>query len=99
MKIMKEMLLLEINLVMFMLFLLIQINQLQKKLVPILGHVSMLTDVLIGKFNNKEFIISTDRDEHIRISNYPKSYVIKDFYLDMMNLFHNYIFLNIIQRF
>lgn len=51
----------------------------EKELVPILGHVSMLTDVLIGKFNNKEFIISTDRDEHIRISNYPKSYVIKDF--------------------
>lgn len=51
----------------------------EKSLQPILGHVSMLTDVIIGKINNKEFIITTDRDEHIRISNYPKSYVIKNF--------------------
>ncbi|CAL9737134.1 tRNA (guanine-N(7)-)-methyltransferase non-catalytic subunit Trm82p [Monosporozyma servazzii] len=45
---------------------------------PILGHVSMLTDILFRKnsSNNKHFIITTDRDEHIKISNYPHSFVV-----------------------
>ncbi|KAK6461648.1 WDR repeat protein putative transfer RNA methyltransferase [Scheffersomyces coipomensis] len=50
----------------------------EKKLNPILGHVSMLSEVLITKYNGKKFIITGDRDEHIRITNYPKTYVIKD---------------------
>lgn len=51
----------------------------EKDLQPILGHVSMLTDITMAIHNNKEFLITSDRDEHIRISNYPKSYVIKQF--------------------
>ncbi|KAI5970207.1 TRM82 [Candida margitis] len=52
---------------------------LEKDLVPILGHVSMLTNVVMGVHNDKPFLITSDRDEHIRISNYPKSHVIKSF--------------------
>ncbi|KAI5956695.1 TRM82 [Candida theae] len=51
----------------------------EKDLVPILGHVSMLTDVVVGVHNDKPFLITSDRDEHIRVSNYPKAYAIKSF--------------------
>lgn len=48
------------------------------KLIPILGHVSMLTCVQNSiDENGKEVILTADRDEHIRISYFPKSYVIK----------------------
>ena len=57
--------------------------EIEKDIQPILGHVSMLTDITMATThhnnNNKQFIITADRDEHIRISNYPKSYVIKIF--------------------
>ncbi|KAK9457012.1 hypothetical protein V1511DRAFT_495967 [Dipodascopsis uninucleata] len=46
---------------------------------PILGHVSMLVDLLITSYNNKEYIITSDRDEHIRITQYPRSYIIERF--------------------
>lgn len=49
----------------------------EKDLRPILGHVSMLVDIAICEQGGKSFILSADRDEHIRVSNYPKSYVIK----------------------
>lgn len=50
----------------------------EKLLVPILGHVSMLSDVLVASYNNKKYILTGDRDEHIRISNFPKAYVINN---------------------
>ncbi|ODV97918.1 hypothetical protein PACTADRAFT_47751 [Pachysolen tannophilus NRRL Y-2460] len=58
-----------------------------KDLVPILGHVSMLTDAVIGIStreggNQKEFIITADRDEHIRVTNFPLSYVIDKWLFD-----------------
>lgn len=46
---------------------------------PLLGHVSMLTDVTVGEHNDKQYILSTDRDEHIRVSNYPNGYIIENF--------------------
>lgn len=49
----------------------------EKTLTPILGHVSMLSDIELVHHSGKQFILSGDRDEHIRVSNYPKSYVIK----------------------
>lgn len=49
----------------------------EKELSPLLGHVSMLSDVKIAEHSGKQFILTGDRDEHIRVSNYPKSYVVK----------------------
>lgn len=49
----------------------------EKSLVPILGHVSMLSDVLVAEHNNKQFVLTGDRDEHIKITHFPKSYVVK----------------------
>lgn len=44
---------------------------------PILGHVSMLTDVCMVKDSEgHQFIITSDRDEHIRISYYPQCYIV-----------------------
>lgn len=49
----------------------------EKELVPILGHVSMLSDVLVAEHEGKQFILTGDRDEHIKVTHYPKSYVVK----------------------
>ncbi|CCD26973.1 Trm82p NDAI_0J00810 [Naumovozyma dairenensis CBS 421] len=45
---------------------------------PILGHVSMLTDVMMKKDpeSGKQFIITSDRDEHIKVSHYPQCFII-----------------------
>lgn len=44
---------------------------------PILGHVSMLTDVLFAKDSQgKKYIITSDRDEHIKISCYPQCFIV-----------------------
>ncbi|QEU61032.1 Trm82 [Kluyveromyces lactis] len=44
---------------------------------PILGHVSMLTDVkMLTDSEGKQYIVTADRDEHIRISHYPQSFIV-----------------------
>lgn len=46
---------------------------------PVLGHVSMLTDLTLVKQDGQEYLITCDRDEHIRISQYPEGHIIKSF--------------------
>ncbi|KAF9412820.1 tRNA (guanine-N(7)-)-methyltransferase non-catalytic subunit trm82 [Podila epigama] len=46
---------------------------------PILGHVSMATDLVLTKDN--KYIITSDRDEHIRVSQYPKGHNIETYCL------------------
>ncbi|KAM7208037.1 hypothetical protein V8F20_001583 [Naviculisporaceae sp. PSN 640] len=50
----------------------------------LLGHVSMLTAITVGTNpqNNRQFIITADRDEHIRITrSMPQTHVIEGFCL------------------
>ncbi|KAI9248000.1 WD40-repeat-containing domain protein [Phascolomyces articulosus] len=50
-----------------------------EKLEPIVGHVSMVTDMTLSK--DEKFIVTSDRDEHIRVSRYPNGYNIETFCL------------------
>jgi tRNA (guanine-N(7)-)-methyltransferase subunit TRM82 len=44
---------------------------------PILGHVSLLVDVVAAELEDgQKFVITADRDEHIRVTQYPKSWII-----------------------
>lgn len=51
----------------------------EKKQQPILGHVSMVTDMLITP--DDKYVVTSDRDEHIRVSRYPNGYNIESFCL------------------
>lgn len=49
---------------------------------PVLGHVSMLTDLAF--YNSSEYgqtIITSDRDEHIRVSKWPRGLEIVQYLL------------------
>lgn len=50
----------------------------EKSMEPILGHVSMLTDILIVNNEGKQSILTADRDEHIRVSAWPHSFIIEN---------------------
>ncbi|KAK1218334.1 tRNA (guanine-N(7)-)-methyltransferase non-catalytic subunit trm82 [Marasmius sp. AFHP31] len=45
----------------------------------VLGHTSLLTAFLFSQ--DEKYIITTDRDEHVRVSWYPQGYVIESFCL------------------
>jgi tRNA (guanine-N(7)-)-methyltransferase subunit TRM82 len=54
--------------------------QFERKL--LLGHVSMLTDIALIENNGQNYIITADRDEHIRISRgIPQAHIIEGYCL------------------
>lgn len=52
-------------------------DEARKNMEPILGHVSMILDVVATENN----VLTSDRDEHIRVCEYPNSFVIERFLL------------------
>jgi tRNA (guanine-N(7)-)-methyltransferase subunit TRM82 len=48
----------------------------------LLGHVSMLTSLLVTETQGRKYILTGDRDEHVRVSRYiPQAHIIEGFCL------------------
>jgi tRNA (guanine-N(7)-)-methyltransferase subunit TRM82 len=47
----------------------------------LLGHVSMLTDIALVERDGQKYIMTADRDEHIRISRIPQAHIIEGYCL------------------
>ncbi|KAF2013275.1 guanine-N(7)--methyltransferase subunit TRM82 [Aaosphaeria arxii CBS 175.79] len=46
----------------------------------LLGHVSMLTDIVYANVNGRGYIVTSDRDEHVRVSRAPpQAHIIEGF--------------------
>lgn len=52
------------------------------ELTLLLGHVSMLTNVTLGESDGRKYLLTADRDEHIRVSRFiPQTHVIHGYCL------------------
>lgn len=53
----------------------------------LLGHVSLLTDVQVAQVHEggkkRTYVLTADRDEHVRVSRYPQSHVIEGYCLSI----------------
>lgn len=48
----------------------------------LLGHVSMLTSIILASWDDKSYILTADRDEHIRVSRrVPQAHIIENYCL------------------
>ena len=47
----------------------------------LMGHLSSITDMYLASENDQEFIITSDRDEKIRVTKYPQAFEIEAFCL------------------